>query len=161
MNNIKSILIIITILFTSFLSFAQPDCDRFLKKKCSGYGDPFKFSGQTKSALFEKGQTSSFSLVTYAGYEYNVSLCSDKKLKGIFFKIRETNPEKTVLYDSSLDDENYLEKQFYVKESKKLLVEVTVPEGELSAEDEEYEDRIGCVAVLIEYLKAPKKGFED
>lgn len=160
MNRIKTILVSFIFIITSTLSYSQPDCDRFLKRKCSGYGDPFQFSGQTKSALFEKGQTSSFVLVTFGGYEYVVSICPHKDLEGVYFKIRENNPGKTVLYDSSLDDKEYLEKQFYIKNSKKLIVEVTVPEGELSAVEEEYEDRIGCVAVLVEYLKSPDKGFE-
>ncbi len=160
MNKIQAILAFFTIIITPTLSFSQPDCDRFLKKKCSGYGDPFKFSGQTKSALFEKGQTSSFILVVYEGYEYNVSICPHKDLEGVYFKIREKNPEKTILYDSSVEGEGYLEKQFYSKTSKKLIVEVTVPEGELAPEEEDYEDRIGCVAVLVEYLKSPPKGFD-
>lgn len=161
MNNIKAILVFFLTILTSVSIFSQPDCDRFLERKCSGYGDPFKYSGQTKSALFEKGQTSSFHLVVFEGYEYNVSICPHKDFEGVYFKIRENNPKKTVLYDSSLEGDGYLDKQFYSKSAKKLIIEVTVPEGELSPDEEDYEDRIGCVAVLVEYLKSPTKGFED
>lgn len=144
----------------AYAALSQIKCDDYDKKKCEGYGPPFKYSGQSKSAVFEKGQTSSFYLVTYSGYEYCITVCSEKRLKDTFFKIKEDNVKKAVLYDSSIADDDILSTQFYIKKSKRLIVEVTVPEGDLSAYEEKYKDRIGCVAVVVEYVRAPNKGFE-
>ena len=139
----------------------QQACKDYHLKKCGGYGPPFKYSGQSKSALMEKGQTSSFYLVTYGGFEYTVTLCADKQLKGIFFRIREDNPKKTIFYDSSTDPENMMQKQFAIEKSKRMIIEITVPESDVPAAEEKYEDRSGCVGVVIEYYNSPAKGFQN
>ena len=112
------------------------------------------------TAVFEKGQKSSFYIIVYGGFEYSVSLCADKNLDGILFRIIEDSPQKTVLYDSNLEGDKMKSKQFMIEKTKKLIVEVEVPDGEVSASEEKYEDRIGCIGIVVEYLRAPKKGFE-
>jgi len=161
--NMKRIFIFFSIISTGLLfSFnlqGQQICKDYQLKKCGGYGPPFKYSGQSKNAMMEKGQTSSFYLVTYGGFEYSVTLCADKSLDGIFFRIREDNPQKTIMYDSSTDPENMMTQQFQIDKSKRLIVEITVPESDKPATEEKYEDRSGCVGIVVEYNKAPAKGF--
>ena len=147
----------IIILAISFISYGQ-NCDDYKWKKCDGYGPPYKYSGQSKSAFFEKGQKSNIHINVYGGFEYSIRICADKNLKGLYFRIREDDFTKKILYDSSTENVDYLEKQFYVENTKKLIIEVIAPESD-DPENEKYEDRTGCVGVLIEYYKAPRRGF--
>jgi len=146
------------VLFTNQLS-AQSDCKDYVGT-CNGFGSPYKYSGQSKSATMEKGQTSSFKLVTYSNYEYSVSLCSEKQLKGIYFKIYEDTPQKTLLYDGQSENDGMNWKQFFIEKSKMLIVEVTIPPSDKPVEEQEYDDTFGCVAVVIEYYKSSKRGFD-
>lgn len=160
----KGLLIIISsfIFLCSFnnSAYSQKQCKNYVVKNCDAYGDPFKYSGQSKSALFEIGQKSLVSVTVYAGFEYRVSICAQKNMKNIYFRIREDNTIRSVLYDSSVEEEDFLEKMFYVKTTKNLLIEVIVPEGDVALDQQEYEDRYGCVGVSIEYDKRKSLGFE-
>lgn len=150
------------LLLIAMVSFTQIKCKDYHLKKCEAYSDKmFKYSGQSRSAYFEAGQTSNFKLVCYKGMEYRVSICNDKNLKGLFFRIREDNADRNILYDSSTDEKEYLEKLFYVEKSKNLVIEVVVPESEVAKEEVAYENLFGCVGVLIEYSRRNDTGFED
>ena len=138
----------------SFVS-AQSGCKN-MNSKCDGYGEPYKYSGQSKSGTFELGQTSKFKMTTYGGFEYSVSLCAEKQLKGIFFRIKD---QGNILYDGQTEGDEMNWKQFYVEDSKSLIIEVVVPEGDESKGEIDYDDTFGCVAVIIEYYKVGKKGF--
>ncbi|NOZ45844.1 MAG: hypothetical protein GXO79_03590 [Chlorobi bacterium] len=150
-------LLLIFIFSISISSLFCQNCEKTLIK-CDPYGEPFKYSEQSKSAFFEKGQKSSFYMSAFSGTEYSIRICASKTLENIYFRIRENNSTKDLLYDSSTEEVDYLEKQFYVENTKKLIIEVIVPES-MDPEQEKYKDRTGCVGVLIEYHKAPKKGF--
>lgn len=138
---------------------AQSNCKDYHLKKCGGYGSPYKYSGQSRSATFERGESSSFQISAFGGFEYCVTLCSSKQLKGIYFRIIENTPQKTVLYDGSTDESGMLQKEFFIENSKKLLIEVIAPEPENGVEDTDYDRLNGCVGVVIEYHKIGKKGF--
>jgi hypothetical protein len=129
-----------------------------MKHKCEGYGSPYKYSGQSKGGTFELGQVSQFKMVTFAGFKYSVSLCAEKQLDGIFFRIKEDSENGKVLYDGQKDDDGYNWKQFYIEKSQYLIIEVVAPDKDPSKELD-YEDTFGCVAVTIEYYKVGKKGF--
>lgn len=159
----KRLLIALAFILSLFIAtpvFCQKECTDYAGKNCGIYGKPFRYSGQTKNALFELGQKSQFKITVYDGFEYRISLCADKNLKEIHFKIREDNTTKTVLYDSSVEEESYLEKMFYVKTTKNLFIEVIVPEGDDPIEDQSYKKRFGCVGVLIEFDRRAGMGFE-
>jgi len=161
MKNLISLLLSFIIVY-SFNStvYSQKKCTDYVINNCEEFGPPFKYSGQSKSALFELGQKSLFSITVYESFEYRISLCTDKNMKGILFRIREDNTNKTILYDSSVDENNYLEKMFYVKNTKNLFIEVVVPEGDIPVEEQSYKKRFGCVGVLIEYNKRKDLGFD-
>lgn len=158
MKAIKYLSIFILLLALSALSNAQK-CKDYHFKKCYGYGDPFKYSKQSKSTLFEKGQKSDLYISVFKGFEYNITLCAAKKLGYVYFKIKESGPAQRVLYDSSIENDYVLEKQFYSTGTKKLILEISVEESELEPEEEDYENLVGCIGVLIEYQRAPKSGF--
>ncbi len=134
---------------------AQSGCKK-MKDRCDGYGEPYKYSGQSKSGTLELGQTADFKMTTYGGFEYSVSLCAEKQLKGIFFRIKDNG---AVLYDGQAQGDEMNWKQFYIEDSKPLIIEVVVPESDKPEEELEYNETVGCVAVIIEYHKIGKKGF--
>ncbi len=142
-------------LITNSLS-AQSGCEK-LKDRCDGYGEPYKYSGQSKSGTFELGQTSEFKMTTFGGFEYSVSLCAAKQLKGAFFRIKDNG---AVLYDGQAEGDKMNWKQFYIEDSKSLIIEVVIPENKNSEDELDYDDTIGCIAVIIEYHKIGKKGFK-
>jgi hypothetical protein len=154
------------VLFYSLLVFititpatAQSGCNDF-KDRCDGSGEPYKYSGQSKSGTFELGQSSSFKISAYGGYEYSMSLCAEKQLKGTFFRIRENSIDGELLYDGQAEGDNMNQKLFFIEDSKPLVIEVVVPEGDKPKQELEYSETIGCVSVIIEYYKVGKKGFE-
>ena len=151
-------LILAFIISIVYITTLGQSCKNYKWEKCDGYGPPYKYSGQSKSAYFEKGQKSSFSINVYGGFEYSIRICTDKNLKDIYFRLREDGVNKKIIYDSSTENIDYLEIQFYVENTKKLILEVIAPESD-DPENEKYEDRTGCVGVLIEYYKAPRRGF--
>lgn len=160
MRNLIIIFLSFIIVFSfNTIAYSQKKCDDYVIRNCDSYGPPFKYSGQSKSAIFELGQKSLFSITVYKGFEYRISLCAEKNMKDVLFRIREDNTNKTILYDSSVDEEDFLEKLFYVKSTKNLLVEVYVPEGDIPIEEQTYKKRFGCVGVLIEYDKRKGTGF--
>lgn len=160
MNKIFKIALTVSILLIVNLQLsAQKECKDYHVKKCGGYGPPYKYSGQSRSASFEVGESSSFQMSAFEGFEYCITLCSSKQLKGIHFRIIEDNAQKTVLYDGANDESGMLQKEFYIKNSKKLLIEVICPEMNKEAEDINYDRLNGCVGVIIEYHKIGKKGF--
>lgn len=86
------------------LSFGQY-CNYFHTKYCMpSENDLFKLNGQSKSALFSKGQTSELSIIVYKGQDYRISLCMDENLGSqVAFKIYETKKvkvQKTVEHKS-------------------------------------------------------------
>ncbi len=159
----KRVFILSAVLFT-FITvqvYGQGNCSNYVIKKCEAFGFDFKYSGQSKSAVFELGQKSDFKLVVYKGFEYRVSLCAEKNLKGLYFRIREDNSARTIIYDSSTEQVDYLEKTFYTEKSRNLIIEVIVPESTVPVESQDYKDRFGCLGVLVEYNKRPKSGFVE
>lgn len=142
------------------LNVVSQNCDDYQLRYCEGMGKPYKISGQSRQATFEKGQTSVFHLTVYKDFEYSIQICSSKNLKDIYFKIKEDNVAQEVLYDSSVEDNKYLQKEFLSLKTRRLIIEVTVPESDMEVTDEDYDKRVGCVGVLVEYNFPVKKGFE-
>lgn len=154
----KLIATVLMLFLICALSFGQ-ECKDYKWKRCDGFGPPFKYSGQSKAALFAKGQSSDFYIIAYEDFEYSVRICHDKKLKDVFFRIRKADINKQILYDSSTEEIDYLEKQFSSDKTQKLIIEVVVAEGDEDLADVELDDISGCVAVLIEYYRKKNTGF--
>lgn len=151
-------LIVFILTISSNHLMAQSDCNNFHTQFCDGYGDPYKYSGQSKSATMELGETSGFKMTTYGGFEYCVSLCADKQLKGAYFKIKDNNSGE-VLYDGQAEGDEMAQKQFFIEDSKQLIIEVNIPASPEPKENLTYDELVGCVGVIIEYNKTGKKGF--
>jgi len=100
--------IVISMLLLPSVFFAQY-CNTFHQDYCyRSENKSFKLNGQSKSALFSKGQTSELSVVVYKGQDYRISLCMDENLgPEINFKIYETVKVKVdkVIETKTLEDE--------------------------------------------------------
>ncbi len=95
MKKINKILLTLAIIIAPAVSFGQY-CNYFHTKYClPSENDLFQLNGQSKSALFSKGQTSELSIIVYKGQDYRISLCMDENLGSqIAFKIYETKKVK-------------------------------------------------------------------
>jgi len=96
-NFLKIYVVAITLLVTPIVSKAQY-CNNFHASFCTPTSEKegtYKPNGQSKSALFSKGQTSELSVIVYKGQDYRFSICMDENLGGqITFKVYETKKIK-------------------------------------------------------------------
>lgn len=108
MKHINKIALLIAIITIPSISFGQY-CNYFHKKYCMpSENEMFKLNGQSKSALFSKGQTSELSIIVYKGQDYRISLCMDENLGSqIAFKVYETKKVKVekVIETKTTEDE--------------------------------------------------------
>jgi len=95
MKYFNKIIVALVIVAAPVASFGQY-CNHFHEKYCMpSENDFFKPNGQSKSALFSKGQTSDLNIIVYKGQDYRISLCMDENLGSqIKFKIFETVKKK-------------------------------------------------------------------
>lgn len=95
MKQLKKIILVFIVALTPVLSFAQY-CNYFHEQFCEpAENEMYKPNGQSKSALFGKGQSSELSVVVYKGQDYRISLCMDENLgSSIEFKVYESKKVK-------------------------------------------------------------------
>ncbi len=105
---IQKILLVSIIISLPAVSFGQY-CNYFHSKYCEpSENKMFKLNGQSKSALFSKGQTSELNVIVYKGQDYRVSLCLDENLgTQLTFKVYETKKVKVekVIETKTMEDE--------------------------------------------------------
>ena len=94
-KHINKIVLLAAVIMIPAMSFGQY-CNYFHTKYClPSENEMFKLNGQSKSALFSKGQTSDLNIIVYKGQDYRVSLCMDENLGSqMKFKIYETKKVK-------------------------------------------------------------------
>lgn len=92
---LNKIVLIAILISVPAISFAQY-CNHFHKDYCyPSENELFKLNGQSKSALFSKGQTSDLNIIVYKGQDYRISICMDENLgTQVKFKIYETVKKK-------------------------------------------------------------------
>lgn len=216
-KHINKIVLLAVIVMIPAMSFAQY-CNHFHDKYCyPSENDLFKLNGQSKSALFSKGQTSELSIIVYNKQDYRISVCMDENLgEQIKFKIYETKKvkvekvietksmedeyekdengelvedeygeniltgnqievieketkvviekQKQLLYDNSEDGFSQ-EIEFTVESTRRLTVEITVPNGGGGEASTKKRGKLmkssdmGCVGLLVEHMTTPISGF--
>jgi hypothetical protein len=216
-KHINKIVLLAVIVMIPAMSFAQY-CNHFHDKYCyPSENDMFKLNGQSKSALFSKGQTSELSIIVYNKQDYRISVCMDENLgEQIKFKIYETKKvkvekvietksmedeyekdengelvedeygeniltgnqievieketkvviekQKQLLYDNSEDGFSQ-EIEFTVESTRRLTVEITVPNGGGGEASTKKRGKLmkssdmGCVGLLVEHMTTPISGF--
>lgn len=154
----KYLLIFITFLLISIPAMVvkAQDCTDYHEFNCTFADWTYFYSRQSKSALFQRGQTSQLKIIAYGGEDYFVSVCTHRKFAPIRFKIFEDNENKTLLYDN-ISEEYINTVSFSNNRTRKLIIEVTVPEAK---GDENVEDK-KCVGVLLQFKKSESAGDDS
>jgi hypothetical protein len=173
-----------------FAGNTQNYCLNYHKKFCkTAKDDIFTYNGQSRSALFEGGQTSELRIVTYKGQDYRVTICADKVLGDVKVRILETKKvaiekkrqEKVVedVYDAegnptgetkevvnTITETAYEEKIEVLydnsKDNNAMEVEFTMVASKklvLELTPSAGAGEMGCIGVLIQHMPTPKKGF--
>ena len=109
MKFISKIVLVAAVVLSPAISFGQY-CNYFHTKYCQpSENDMFKLNGQSKSALFSKGQTSELNIIVYKGQDYRISLCMDENLGSqIQFKIYETKKVKVEkVFETKTEEDEY------------------------------------------------------
>ncbi len=140
------VIIVSFLFFIPFTTIAQ-DCTDYHQYHCLYADYTFFYSKQSKSALFKQGQSSEIKIIAYSGEDYYIAVCAHRKFGDIRFRILEDNPARKVIYDNAQD--NYSESIIFSNDNtRNLIIEVSVPEGESSSSSERR-----CVGVVIQFRK--------
>lgn len=154
-----SIALILALISIPFFTQAQY-CNNFHRKYCKlspTSTDIFNYNGQSKSALFEKGQTSQLRFIAYKDHDYRISICTEASLGAeVAFKIRD-GKTGDLLFDNSEDDLTQ-QFEFSCENTRSLTLEVIVPSGQTKEEKFKSSD-MACLGVLIEHKATEKTGF--
>jgi hypothetical protein len=145
--------------------FAQASvCGQFHKSNCIIEGTKadrkaFQYNSQSKSGLFAQGSTSKMRCVVYKGMDYRMTVCSEATLGDkINFKIFDGRT-KELLFDSQKNDDTH-QFEFQAGSTRQLVIEVTVPVGEVKEEKGKPVDA-ACVGMLIEHKVSDRTGFSQ
>ncbi|TND05866.1 MAG: hypothetical protein FD123_3557 [Bacteroidetes bacterium] len=141
------------------ISKAQ-DCAGFQKKAgCSQASEEgFMYNSQSKAGLFAPGTKSNLKVVFYGGFDYSISLCSDKIFgtAGLDFTLTDTKTGE-VLYNNATDSKSQ-HMEFSCEDTRAVTISVTVPgTPPKKGSGKSYDG--GCVGVLIEQKPTTKVGF--
>lgn len=140
------------------IGLSAQHCNNFHRKNCYPSDNAFfEYNGQSKSALFKKGQTSEMNIIIYKGQDYRLSICTEPELgEKVEYKIKDAKTGE-VLYDNAGDD--YAQDfEFTCSYTRRIVIEVTVPDGE--TKDKKLKPRdMACLGVLVEHMTTPKAGF--
>ena len=132
------------------LSTSAQDCTGYHQYHCTYADYTFYYSRQSKSALFQQGQTSELNMVAYGGEDYYIGVCAHRKFGDLHFRILEDNDARTVIYDNA--DDEYSKSIIFSNEiTRNLIIEVTVPQEKTT----DMERR--CVGVIIQFSKEEAK----
>lgn len=108
MKNINKLFLTLSVITLPIIASAQY-CNHFHTKYCPpSESGMYSLNGQSKSALFSKGQTSELNIVVYKGQDYRISLCFDENLGSqLTFKLYETKKVKVekVIETKTMEDE--------------------------------------------------------
>lgn len=136
------------------------ECGQFHKRAgCSqATEEGFMYNSQSKSGLFAPGTSSKLKVVFYEGFDYSISLCSDKLFgtAGLDFTLTDTKTGE-VLYNNATDSKSQ-HMEFSCETTRAVTITVTVPGAAPKKGSGKAYDG-GCVGVLIEQKPTAKVGF--
>lgn len=137
--------------------YTGDNCTYYHQDNCPIPDFSFYYNGQSKSALFKRGQTSELHIVVYEGEDYFVSVCAPKRWQPVRLRIMEDDEDKTVLFDNK--KQNYVDTvKFSNKVTKRLILEVSTPPMDETDEKED-PDETRCVGVLIASRRTKQSKF--
>lgn len=156
--------VLIPVLTWSAVSAQTSVCSNFHRKACHLEGSKadkraFQYNSQSKSGLFGQGTTSKIRCVVYKGMDYRMTVCCETVLGDkINFKIYDGRTNEQ-LFDNTKND-NVQQFEFSSQGTRQLIIEVTVPTGEVKEEKGKPEDA-ACVGLLIEHKVSDLTGFSQ
>jgi hypothetical protein len=139
-------------------------CGQFHKKACHMEGSrsddrAFQYNAQSKSGLFAQGSTSKLRCVVYKGMDYRMTVCCETVLGDkINFKIMDGRTNELLFDNTKADNTHQFE--FSAGSTRQLVIEVTVPTGEVKEEKGKPTDA-ACVGMLIEHKVSDRTGFSQ
>ena len=75
----KLLIVLLSIVFVGGSNvLAQMDCFQFVKTCKSGKREGFLYNGQSKSGMFDSGDTTEITMIAYKGMDYKITACVDE-----------------------------------------------------------------------------------
>ncbi|MHB8261846.1 MAG: hypothetical protein ACYDCN_13575 [Bacteroidia bacterium] len=139
-------------------------CGNFHREACYMEGTKkdkraFMYNAQSKSGLFAQGSVSKMRCVVYKGMDYRMSVCCETILGDkVNFKIYDARTNE-LLFDNTKND-NAQQFEFQASTTRQLIIEATVPAGEVKEEKGKAENA-ACVGLLIENKVSERTGFSQ
>lgn len=156
-------LAVLLLVVSAHIGMAQTSvCGQFHRKFCNlsepeKGGAPWTYNSQSKSGLFNQGMTSKIRCVIYKGMDYRVSLCCETTIGDVLnYKIFDARTNELLFDNASAENTPVFE--FQSTSTRQLIIEVTVPNGEVD-KDKHKPTNAACVGLLIENKVSPKQGF--
>lgn len=135
--------LLFVLLALSFDAEAQA-CADFHTRSCPLPDFSYYYDQQSASFALKVGEKAEVNIVVFEKNDYYISICYHRRFDKVNLRILDDNPQKSVLYDNAA--ESYTDSvKFTNNETKKLILEVSVPE-ELNNKSD---TRQRCVGVLI------------
>jgi len=161
----KKILLILGVCLGMNTLIAQTSaCGQFHKTACVMEGTKadrkaFAYNAQSKSGLFAQGSTSKMRCVVYKGMDYRMTVCCETVLgEKINFKIFDGRTQELLFDNAKNEDASQFE--FSAGSTRQLVIEVTVPTGEVKEQKGKPVDA-ACVGMLIEHKVSERTGFSQ
>ncbi|MBX7201506.1 MAG: hypothetical protein IT240_08670 [Bacteroidia bacterium] len=134
-------------------------CENYHKEKCKFQREDieFQYNSQSKSALFRPGQSCTFNITVFKGFDYRMTFHADENLlqgQHLMYKVLDARTKK-VLFETSEDDTN-LDFEFVCDNSLNLIIQLQLPEVSYEPTDE---SMYGCLGFLLESRNSLKTGF--
>ena len=102
----KKLLIIIVLIYAGPAAFAQFDCFQFVRSCDDGRREGFLFNGQSKSGLFDTGDTTEITMVAYKGMDYRITACADEQYIPAKIQLRVVEKIKKPYWDEQTVSES-------------------------------------------------------
>jgi len=164
MKRIIAILVVLISLTTSKIVAQASACGDFHRKACYMEGTKkdkrqFMYNAQSKSGLFAQGSISKMRCIVYKGMDYRMTVCCETILGDkVNFKIYDGRTNE-LLFDNTKND-NSQQFEFQASTTRQLIIEATVPAGEVKEEKGKAETA-ACVGLLIENKVSERTGFSQ
>jgi hypothetical protein len=123
---------------------ADAQCKSFAKNVCLPELGAYTHDGNYHAAILVEGEEAELYKTFYSDMEYRVAICGEDKLRGIEFKVLDSN--KNILYSNKDKDGNYVKTwDFKLQSSQQLKLIVKVS----SFNKPEDAPASGCVAIMF------------
>ncbi len=159
----KKLATIILFLSTTVALAQTGVCGQFHRQYCVSKGTDkavmWIYNAQSKSGLFNQGQTSKIRCVIYKGMDYRINVCCETTIGDkVNYKIFDARTNELLFDNATVQNDPLFE--FQSTATRQLIIEVTVPKGATETDKHKPVDA-ACVGLLIEHKVTPRQGFSQ